>query len=91
MLYGEEVGGLLGKLVLELFNQVICGLKVEVGDVLFIIGVGGIFSGVDVCVKIDVGVLLVQLYIGLIYQGLVLVYECVEVLCVLQGLVVVYY
>ncbi|MET3432418.1 dihydroorotate dehydrogenase [Herbaspirillum seropedicae] len=80
MPHGEEAGGLSGKPVLELSNQVIRGLKAEVGDALPIIGVGGIFSGADARAKIDAGASLVQLYTGLIYQGPALVRECVEAL-----------
>jgi len=80
MPHGEEAGGLSGKPVLELSNQVIRGLKAEVGDALPIIGVGGIFSGADARAKIEAGASLVQLYTGLIYQGPALVRECVEAL-----------
>ncbi|MFJ3058125.1 quinone-dependent dihydroorotate dehydrogenase [Herbaspirillum sp. NPDC087042] len=80
MAHGEEAGGLSGKPVLELSNQVIRGLKAEVGDALPIIGVGGIFSGTDARAKIDAGASLVQLYTGLIYQGPALVRECAEAL-----------
>jgi len=80
MPHGEEAGGLSGKPVLELSNQVIRGLKAEVGDALPIIGVGGIFSGADARAKIDAGASLVQLYTGLIYQGPALVRECAEAL-----------
>ena len=80
MQHGEEAGGLSGKPVLELSNQVIRGLKAEVGDALPIIGVGGIFSGADARAKIDAGASLVQLYTGLIYQGPALVRECAEAL-----------
>jgi len=78
--HGEEAGGLSGKPVLELSNQVIRGLKAELGDALPIIGVGGIFSGADARAKIDAGASLVQLYTGLIYQGPALVRECAEAL-----------
>ena len=78
--HGEEAGGLSGKPVLELSNQVIRGLKAEVGEALPIIGVGGIFSGADAQAKIDAGASLVQLYTALIYQGPALVHECAEAL-----------
>lgn len=78
--HGEEAGGLSGKPVLELSNQVIRGLKAEVGEALPIIGVGGIFSGADAQAKMDAGASLVQLYTGLIYQGPALVHECAETL-----------
>jgi dihydroorotate dehydrogenase len=63
-----------------LSNNVIRGLKAELGDALPIIGVGGIFNGADARAKIDAGASLVQLYTGLIYQGPALVRECAEAL-----------
>jgi dihydroorotate dehydrogenase len=85
MPHGEEAGGLSGKPVLELSNQVIRGLKAEVGEALPIIGVGGIFSGADARAKIEAGASLVQLYTGLIYQGPALVHECADALRVPQA------
>jgi dihydroorotate dehydrogenase len=78
--YGEEAGGLSGKPVFELSNQVIRGLKAELGDALPIIGVGGIFSGEDAAAKMQAGASLVQLYSGLIYRGPALVSECAKAL-----------
>lgn len=80
LLYVDEVGGLLGCLVFDVLNEVICKLYVEVGNDVLIIGVGGIFFGEDVCVKLVVGVVFVQFYIGFIYCGLVFVLECVKVI-----------
>ncbi|NDP49407.1 MAG: quinone-dependent dihydroorotate dehydrogenase, partial [Sulfuriferula multivorans] len=76
MLHGEEAGGLSGAPVFVLSNQVIRGLKAELGDALPIIGVGGIFSGQDAQAKMDAGAALVQVYSGLIYRGPALVREC---------------
>ena len=78
--YGEEAGGLSGKPVFILSNQVIQGLKAELGDALPIIGVGGIFSGADAKIKMQAGASLVQLYSGLIYRGPALVRECAKAL-----------
>jgi dihydroorotate dehydrogenase len=78
--YGEEAGGLSGKPVFTLSNQVIQGLKAELGGALPIIGVGGIFSGADAKVKMQAGASLVQLYSGLIYRGPALVRECAKAL-----------
>ncbi|WP_050466032.1 quinone-dependent dihydroorotate dehydrogenase [Herbaspirillum chlorophenolicum] len=80
MPHGDEAGGLSGKPVFALSNNVIRGLKAELGDALPIIGVGGIFNGADARAKIDAGASLVQLYTGLIYQGPALVRECAEAL-----------
>lgn len=76
MTHGAEAGGLSGAPVFHLSNQVIRGLKAELGDALPIIGVGGIFSGADAKTKIDAGAALVQVYTGLIYRGPALVKEC---------------
>lgn len=76
MVHGAEAGGLSGAPVFHLSNQVIRGLKAELGDALPIIGVGGIFSGADAKAKIDAGAALVQVYTGLIYRGPALVKEC---------------
>jgi len=76
MTHGAEAGGLSGAPVFHLSNQVIRGLKAELGDALPIIGVGGIFGGADAKAKIDAGAALVQVYTGLIYRGPALVKEC---------------
>ena len=78
--HGEEAGGLSGAPVFELSNQVIRGLKAELGDALPIIGVGGILSGANAKTKIEAGAALVQLYSGLIYRGPELVKECADAL-----------
>ncbi len=78
--HGEEAGGLSGAPVFALSNQVIRGLKAELGDALPIIGVGGIFSGQDARAKMDAGTALVQIYSGLIYRGPALVRECAAML-----------
>jgi len=78
--HAAEAGGLSGAPVRDLSNQVIRGLKRELGEALPIIGVGGIFSGDDARAKIDAGASLVQLYTGLIYRGPVLVRECAAAL-----------
>lgn len=80
MPHAEEAGGLSGAPVFGLSNNVIRGLKAELGDALPIIGVGGIFSSMDAQAKIDAGASLVQLYTGLIYRGPALVRECAAAL-----------
>ena len=80
MPHAEEAGGLSGAPVLAPSNQVIRGLKRELGDALPIIGVGGILSGEDAQAKIDAGASLVQLYSGLIYRGPALIRECAAML-----------
>lgn len=76
-LHADEAGGLSGSPVYELSSAVIRALKRELGDVIPIIGVGGILQGSDAKAKIEAGASLVQLYTGLIYRGPALVKECV--------------
>jgi dihydroorotate dehydrogenase len=78
--FGGEAGGLSGAPVFELSNNVIRGLKAELGSAVPIIGVGGILSGHDAQAKISAGAELVQLYSGLIYQGPALINECAKAL-----------
>jgi len=78
--HAEEAGGLSGAPVFELSNNVIRGLKAELGDALPIIGVGGILGGADARAKVAAGAALVQLYSGLIYRGPELVRECAAAL-----------
>ncbi|MCG2582779.1 quinone-dependent dihydroorotate dehydrogenase [Massilia sp. TS11] len=80
MRHGEEAGGLSGAPVFALSNQVIRGLKAELGDAVPIIGVGGILQGSDARAKMAAGAALVQLYSGLIYAGPALVRECADAL-----------
>lgn len=76
MPFGEETGGLSGKPVFNLSNQVVRALKSELGEQLPIVGVGGIFSGSDAQTKMQAGASLVQVYSGLIYRGPALISEC---------------
>ncbi|MEY4059736.1 MAG: hypothetical protein RL551_983, partial [Pseudomonadota bacterium] len=50
------------------------------GDVIPIIGVGGILSGQDALEKVEAGASLVQIYSGLIYRGPKLISECAAAL-----------
>lgn len=74
--HSEETGGLSGAPVFAMSNNVIRGLKAELGDALPIIGVGGILNGDNAKDKIKAGASLVQVYSGLIYRGPDLVKEC---------------
>lgn len=62
-------GGLSGKPLKELTNNVIKFIKEKAGDKLAVIGCGGIFNADDVKEKLDLGASLVQLYTGFIYEG----------------------
>jgi dihydroorotate dehydrogenase len=78
--FGEETGGLSGAPVRQASTVVIKNLKEYLGDVIPIIGVGGILSGKDAQEKVAAGASLVQLYSGLIYRGPKLISECAKAL-----------
>jgi dihydroorotate dehydrogenase len=71
----REAGGLSGAPVREKSTALIRLLKREVGEMLPIIGVGGILHASDAREKLDAGACLIQLYTGLIYRGPALVAE----------------
>jgi len=64
-----EQGGLSGKPLEAISNQVIKYIKAKAGSKLSIIACGGVFSADDVKAKLDLGASLVQVYTGLIYEG----------------------
>ncbi|MES2321180.1 MAG: quinone-dependent dihydroorotate dehydrogenase [Pseudomonadota bacterium] len=78
--HGLETGGVSGAPVFDLSNIVIRALKLELGNEIPIIGVGGIMRGKDALEKMKLGASLVQLYTGLIYAGPGLVRECARAL-----------
>ncbi|PCI29189.1 MAG: dihydroorotate dehydrogenase (quinone) [SAR324 cluster bacterium] len=65
----EEMGGLSGKPVFELSNQVLSEVARLTQGQIPLIGVGGIFSAQDAFHKLSLGASLVQVLTGLIYQG----------------------
>jgi dihydroorotate dehydrogenase len=65
----DQVGGLSGKPIFEISNQVLKNIYHFTEGKLPIIGVGGISSAQDVYRKIKLGASLVQIYTALIYQG----------------------
>lgn len=67
--HANEPGGLSGKPLAALSNQVIALVKKATAGRLPIIGVGGIMSHEDAALKISAGADLLQLYSGLVYQG----------------------
>lgn len=83
--HSMESGGVPGTPVFDLSNMVIHAMKKQVGDLIPIIGVGGIRSGKDAQEKIAAGAQLVQLYSGLIYHGPSLVRECADALRALRA------
>jgi dihydroorotate dehydrogenase len=80
MKLGNEAGGLSGAPVRHASTEVVKSLKQYLGDVIPIIGVGGILSGKDAKEKVDAGANLVQIYSGLIYRGPKLIAECAAAL-----------
>jgi dihydroorotate dehydrogenase len=67
--YGDEIGGLSGKPVLEASNQVLKWMSEKINGQFPIIGVGGICSASDAEKKMNAGASLVQIYSGFIYEG----------------------
>ena len=64
-----ETGGLSGKPLQNRSTAMIRTLFAELGAVIPIIGVGGIFNGADAYEKIRAGAAAVQIYTALIYEG----------------------
>jgi dihydroorotate dehydrogenase len=62
-------GGLSGKPVSKISNEVLWFLRRELGNNLPLIGVGGIMNHHDVTEKINRGANLVQIYSGMVYEG----------------------
>ncbi|KAF5270067.1 hypothetical protein FQA39_LY08479 [Lamprigera yunnana] len=63
-----EVGGLSGQPLKDVSTKIISNMY-KLTDGMFIIGVGGIFTGKDAYDKIKAGASLVQLYTGMVYEG----------------------
>lgn len=74
----EEQGGLSGKPVYELSNEIIKQLVAILNDEIPIIAVGGISSAEDAQKIINAGARLVQIYTGFIYSGPRLINETVK-------------
>lgn len=64
-----EKGGMSGKVVQDLSDDLIAYLYKKVGDRYTIIGCGGIFSAEDAYRKIQLGATLLQMITGMIYGG----------------------
>ncbi|KQY98462.1 dihydroorotate dehydrogenase (quinone) [Pseudolabrys sp. Root1462] len=69
----RESGGLSGKPIFRLSTRMLAETFVRTENAFPLIGVGGIDSGATAIAKIKAGASLVQLYTGLIYQGIGLV------------------
>ena len=64
-----EKGGLSGKPIEKISNEVISKFYKILKDKTKIIGVGGVSNGQDAFEKITSGATLVQLYTGMVYRG----------------------
>ena len=64
-----EKGGLSGKPIKKISNEVISKFYTILKDKTKIIGVGGVSNGQDAFEKITSGATLVQLYTGMVYRG----------------------
>ncbi len=74
----HEQGGLSGKPLKEMSNQVVKQLAGLLHGKIPIIGVGGIFTAEDAREKLQLGADLVQIYSGFIYQGWRLIDACTQ-------------
>lgn len=74
----NEGGGLSGKPLQALSNQVLAHLGRSCGRQLVLIGVGGIFTGEDLYQKIALGAHLCQVYTGWVYGGPNMVPDCMN-------------
>lgn len=64
-----EKGGLSGKIVEDLSNEVISYIYKKTKGEYIIIGTGGVFTGKDAYKKIRLGASLIQLITGMIFEG----------------------
>ncbi|MBU2512882.1 quinone-dependent dihydroorotate dehydrogenase [bacterium] len=65
----NQAGGLSGKPLLNLSNEVLRKVKAATGGKIGLIGVGGIFEAEDIKAKFDLGADLVQLYTSFVFNG----------------------
>lgn len=73
--FAAEAGGLSGPPLFSLSTRRLAQMRQRVGQNMTLIGVGGIDSGEAAWAKICAGADLLQLYTGLVYQGISLVEE----------------
>jgi len=78
----KEAGGLSGRPLLPLANRMLAETYVRVEGVFPLVGAGGIDSGASAVAKIRAGANLIQLYSGLVFQGLGLVSDIKSALLV---------
>lgn len=65
-----NIGGISGRPIKDISNNIIKYIKHKSNNKLIIIGVGGIFNSNDAKEKINSGASLVQIYSGLVYRGI---------------------
>lgn len=70
---GREAGGLSGRPLFHRSTVVLARVHQLTGGKIPLVGIGGIDSGASALAKIEAGATLVQLYTGLIYEGVVLI------------------
>jgi dihydroorotate dehydrogenase len=78
----NETGGLSGRPLMARARDIVAFVHRETSGRLPIIGVGGIQSADDALRMLDAGASLIQVYTGLIYQGMALVKDINRALCV---------
>jgi dihydroorotate dehydrogenase len=64
-----ETGGLSGKPLFAPSTEILRQMRQRLGNLVVLVGVGGISSGTDAYAKIRAGASLVQLYTALVYEG----------------------
>jgi dihydroorotate dehydrogenase len=69
----KETGGLSGRPVFEKSTRLLGEFRGALGDVVPLIGVGGIASASDAQAKFDAGATAIQLYTAMVYHGPALV------------------
>jgi dihydroorotate dehydrogenase len=69
----QQAGGLSGRPLTERSREMVAFIHRETGGSLPIVGVGGILTPDDALRMFDAGASLIQLYTGLVYQGIGLV------------------
>lgn len=75
-LQAVEQGGLSGRPLTQISDQVLEKLVSRLDGKIPVIAAGGVFSGEDARRKIALGAALVQIYTGFIYKGPALVRDC---------------
>jgi dihydroorotate dehydrogenase len=67
--HAGETGGLSGVPLFAPSTEILRQMRLRLGDLVTLVGVGGVASGADAYAKIRAGASLVQLYTALVYQG----------------------